>query len=110
MDPLFFGAGSVANISGGDIEDFLSLSPDSELNLIGTKFSLGGTSLELNGGVLLVISDRRQVLSGSLIDGSSFSFDLSQTDPAAVTEPTSLPIAGFVSIIGWVRRRQLANE
>ena len=80
-----FGAfpGSVVNISGGSIgNDFVAIS-GSEVNLIGNAFFLDGELISgrLPIGQAFTIGDRDVTLSGRLIDGTEFSFNLDPIVP-----------------------------
>ncbi|MEM9345368.1 MAG: PEP-CTERM sorting domain-containing protein [Planctomycetota bacterium] len=116
--------GGVFNLSGGTINNSLSASADSEVNIVGTAFTLDGLSLDslvLNQPT--TITKRDVTLSGTLADGNPFSFDLNTTAPfgedfvpgnvtltvTLVPEPGSLTLmalgAGLIS-----RRRRISRR
>ena len=68
---------SVINISGGSVGSGFNANAGSQVNLFGSDFMLNGTSIE---GLVLnesfTIADRDVTLTGTLEDGSPFSFDL----------------------------------
>lgn len=68
-------SGSVVNISGGNWEDHhLYASDDSEINLFGTEFFLGGVPMTgLTLGEAYTVSERGLTISGVLQDASTFS-------------------------------------
>ena len=73
-------SGSVVNISGGSVGDFFDANSGSEVNLFGTEFFLNGVLLDdLNLDQAFVITERDQILSGTLLDDSDFQFDLSDS-------------------------------
>ncbi len=76
-DGFFAHAGSRVNISGGSIGSFAARA-GSEVNLIGTEFFLNGVPLDtLTQHEPSTIASRGgQILSGTLADGSAFSFEL----------------------------------
>lgn len=71
-----------ANISGGSIGDEFTVVNESEINFIGSDFSLDGVPLcdVLTVDSFFEIFDRNVTLSGLLADGSEFSFDLNSSD------------------------------
>ena len=97
---VFNSGGSTTNITGGTISDFLNAVADSTVNIsggtisglsaqdtstvniLGTEFFLNGTPIDsLLVGQTLIIDERGDdsTLSGSLVDGSQFEFDLNPT-------------------------------
>ena len=73
----------MVNISGGSIgNDFVAIS-GSEVNLIGNAFFLDGELISgrLPIGQAFTIGDRDVTLSGRLIDGTEFSFNLDPIVP-----------------------------
>ena len=79
-------AESVVNISGGTFGGFLgtgfSINSGAELNLFGSNFAIDGVPLDdsLTMGQAFTIEERDVTLSGVLVDGSPFSFDLMSVD------------------------------
>lgn len=72
---LTAGVDSVVNISGGSISRTFRAGAGSEVHLFGTEFFLDGVSLDNQAGSqTVVISARNVTLTGSLLDGSGFSF------------------------------------
>jgi hypothetical protein len=74
--------GSTINVSGGSIGNDFDAHAASAVNLFGTQIVLDGvdvTSL-LTEGVPWTISDRDVMLTGTLVDGSSFEFGLFSVD------------------------------
>lgn len=74
-------ADSTVNISGGTIGG-LTAQDTSTVNILGTEFFLNGTPIDsLLVGQTLIIDERGDdsTLSGSLVDGSQFEFDLNPT-------------------------------
>jgi len=70
-------SGSVINISGGTIGDGLSASNGSEVSLFGSSFAIDGIPLDsLTMDETFTVADRDVILSGILVDGSPFSFEL----------------------------------
>ena len=70
-------SGSVVNISGGSVGERFNADSGSEVNFFGTEFFLNGVLLEdLNLDQAFVITERDQILSGTLLDDSDFEFDL----------------------------------
>ena len=70
-------AGSTVNISGGEFGIAFGAFTGSEVNLIGTEFLLNGAPLDLpETGVAFPVAAPGATLSGTLADGSFFSFDL----------------------------------
>jgi len=89
----------------------------SEVNILGSDFSIDGVPLIFNGSS--VITDRDVTLSGVLDDGSSFSYTLgSQLDGSAdllldadstltlVPEPSSLMLVTLFAGMGLATRRR----
>jgi len=127
---IFVEEGGSVNISGGSF-DFgrvtsgrlfggrLLASEGSQLNLIGTEFLLDGELLEnLAIEQPFIITNRDLTLSGTLLDGSRFSFDLSAfafdiSDSAtlsvtlsAIPEPSSIALMLFACVgLACGRRR-----
>ena len=79
-------AESVVNISGGTFGGLLgtgfSINSGAELNLFGSNFAIDGVPLDdsLVMGQAFTIEERDVTLSGVLVDGSPFSFDLMSVD------------------------------
>ena len=70
-------AGSEINISGGFIGEEFDAFNGSEVNIFGTEFFLDGSELPLLAFEAFTINDRDgAILSGTLVDGSAFSFNL----------------------------------
>jgi len=133
---ILVGVGGSVNISGGSFDfkfdgepvpffpamlmgsgNRLVATEGSQLNLIGTEFFLDGELLEdLNVEQPFIITERDIILSGTLLDGSQFSFDLS--NPAfdiseaatlavtlsAIPEPSSLALI-LSAFLGLCLRR-----
>jgi len=95
LDPAPIFADSVVNVSGGVLESAFTLLTGGELNLLGTEFLLNDVPLESLSGTPTVISDRSQTLSGILLDGSSFAFDLSVTSDGPIDPVTFQAIPFF---------------
>ncbi len=70
--------GSVVNIRGGSVGDVFRAYSGSVINLFGRDFVLDGVSLDdtLTIGDAFTIVDRNVTLTGLLVDGSAFSYDL----------------------------------
>ena len=76
-------SGSTLNISGGafassPFNSTLTAEADSNVNLVGSEFSLNGAVLDLEVGVPTEILDRHVGLAGRLVDGNSFWFSLDE--------------------------------
>lgn len=73
--------GSEVNISGGEFGDLFRARPGSEVNLFGTEFYLNGNLLDMliEDKPFLVVDRGGQTLSGTLINGSEFSFELNES-------------------------------
>ena len=67
------------NLYGGQVTAVIQAGYDSNLNIFGTSFILDGVDLApyLTSGSTFAISERDVTLTGLLLDGSEFSFDLS---------------------------------
>lgn len=73
--------GSVTNIAGGTLGDNFNANAGSEFHLLGNEFLLDGVALdELQPNVRVLIEQRGGELSGTLSDGTAFSFDLNAED------------------------------
>ncbi len=112
--------GSVVNISGGVFADEITAAPGSTINLLGTEFaingvlidaSVSGEPIEITGRSFFGENPREEViLSGRLLDGSSFSFSLQARSSSARTYFSNAatltvnlvpePAAGLVMTIG----------
>ena len=79
---IFFNAltDSVVNISGGEIDPAFQINSGSEVNLFGTEFFLDGVAVDFVDGESITILDRDVKITGTLLDGTSFEFDLSGVD------------------------------
>ena len=74
--------GSVVNFSGGTFGSRFMAYSGSELNIFGTEFFIGGVEITgLTPNTALEITDRGLQLTGTLVDGSSFEFDLNEGFP-----------------------------
>ncbi len=73
-------SGSTVNVSGGTLGDEFNAFALSEINLEGTKFFLNGLPLLGLSQTPTTLTTRNATLSGMLINGSAFSFDLNSTD------------------------------
>lgn len=80
-------SGSVVRISGGSIGDDFAALAGSEVNLVGFGFVLDGVPIidSLSHEEAFTIVDRDVTLTGRLVDGTAFSFDLNPNPP--VFEP-----------------------
>ena len=67
---------SVVNISGGEIDPAFRANPGSEVNLFGTEFFIDGVAVNFVDDESILILDRDVTLSGTLLDGESFEFEL----------------------------------
>jgi hypothetical protein len=77
---LFVQAAAVMNVSGGILNSNFQAGLNSQVNLMGTQFLLGGQDIAgLVQSQPFTIADRNMTLSGVLADGSPFSFDLNST-------------------------------
>jgi hypothetical protein len=101
---------SVVKISGGSLDDGFEAHEGSSVHLFGTEFHLNGTPIAgLDLGETLVLTDRNQKLTGRLLDGTSFEFDLNSTQfypmdffsPAAILQLT-LALPGDFNFNGIV--------
>ena len=119
-------SGSEVNISGGTVGDGFAADSGSEVNLLGSEFFLDGELLDtLTFGDPFTISDRGVTLSGTLEDGSLFSFDLNSSfvgfeedlfelgatltvTVTVVPEPGSLTLLGLGGLTTMLRRRRSA--
>lgn len=119
--------GSVVNISGGDFDYDFNLYAGSTLNLFATELLINGVLEEdLTAGQTVIISQRDVTISGTLADGSFFSFDLNTDappgfyattpdyfDPDAtlsvtiVPEPTTFAFVGLGAMAFLHRRRMV---
>jgi len=73
---------SVVNISGGEIDPAFRANPGSEVNLFGTEFFIDGVAVNFVDGESISILDRDVTLSGTLLDGASFEFELNVSTPS----------------------------
>lgn len=116
--------GSELIISGGTFGDGFTALSGSSLDIFGTEFFLDGEELDSSQLRGFIVTDRDITLSGVLLDGESFSFDLNSIDlPSnrdffaldsiltitAVPEPSS---AGFITLViamgfAWRRRKDV---
>jgi hypothetical protein len=73
--------GAVINISGGEFGDGFEALSGSHINITGRAFALNGVSIgsSLQFNVPLTITNRNVELSGILLDGTPFSFDLNSS-------------------------------
>ena len=114
-------SGSVVNISGGTVGDAFFAFSGSEVNLLGSEFFLDGELLDtLIFDEPFTISDRDVTLSGTLEDGSLFSFGLNSSfvgfedffaedatlTVTAVPEPASAAVVALGGIALLTRRRR----
>jgi hypothetical protein len=70
---------SEVNISGGTFGSEFTAQSGSKIHLIGAEFFLNGAPLTVTPSPTL-LTTRNATLSGLLLDGSAFSFDLNSTD------------------------------
>jgi len=116
--------GSVVNFSGGSIGAQLLAFAGSELNILGTEFFLDGVEITgLTPGQEHVVTERGFELTGILVDGSSFGFDLNAGfrlgeeffEPGSLVTITRVPSPGtavaivFGSVLIARRRRREAT-
>jgi hypothetical protein len=82
---FFAFSGSEVNISGISIGSPFYAFSDSNVNLFGTQFILDDVDITntLTANIPETITDRYVTLSGLLVDGSAFSFDLNGTNRVA---------------------------
>ena len=73
---------SVVNISGGEIDPAFRANPGSEVNLFGTEFFIDGVAVNFVDGESISILDRDVTLSGTLLDGAIFEFELNVDTPS----------------------------
>jgi len=79
-----FNAG-VANISGGKVDYEFDAASGSHVNFYGTQFEINGAAIPgLSLGTPLVLTTRDKVLTGTLMDGTTFSIYLASTDDFGV--------------------------
>ena len=77
--------GGVLNATGGVFGTAFNNPPGlnvlsgGTVNFTGTDFALDGTPIDVTPGVPSVVIDRTMTLTGTLLDGETFSFDLSGT-------------------------------
>jgi hypothetical protein len=114
-------SGSEVNILGGSIGPFQA-DAGSTTNLIGTRFVLDNKDItnSLTANIPVTIADRNVSLSGFLVDGSPFSFDLNTTQsPLAdffdarailtitlVPEPPSILMLIAIACLNCLRRKR----
>lgn len=111
---------SSVGISGGLFGGVSFAGADTIFDLIGTEFFLNGEQIFLESDEILTILDRDVTLSGVLLDGSAFSFDLNSVevegfdffDPAAtvrislsVPAPMSFTPLCIAGLLASKRRR-----
>ncbi|MCA9259383.1 MAG: PEP-CTERM sorting domain-containing protein [Planctomycetales bacterium] len=73
LDPTF------AYVTGGSFESEVWVQGESELELVGTEFAIDGVPLaDLDLGSPSLVDQRNVQLTGLLLDGSPFSFDLNE--------------------------------
>ena len=109
-------SGGVANISGGTRSNgnFASrVASGGTVNLIGTAFAIGGTPVAglMPDGMPVTITARSGTLTGTLVDGQSVSFNLSNFNAASivtVSVPEPEVILGDVNDDGMVTFADLA--
>lgn len=88
--------GAELNIGGGALLGQILVSPEGELNLFGTAFSVGNDPIDgLEFGNPFTVSARDVELEGTLADGSLFSLDLNGT---FVTEADFFPAGSTVTV------------
>ena len=81
----FVQSGGVLNATGGVFGTAFNNPPGlnvlagGTVNFTGTDFALDGTPIDVTPGVPSVVVDRTMTLTGTLLDGETFSFDLSAT-------------------------------
>jgi hypothetical protein len=117
--------GSVVNISGGRIGSVFSAYDNSTINLFGHQFYLNGQPVQLELDETILLSERGQVLSGILADGSPFALDIFEYSSnhdyfaanatltltrvsLAIPEPNTvlMMIVGMIAIAGGLRRHR----
>jgi hypothetical protein len=100
-----FEGGSIL-LAGGLLPGSTSTTPDfdasagSEIHIYGTEFLLNGEAIPgLDYGDTLTIQQRGSVLSGVLLDGSSFELELEiRTDPSCCTRPNYIDRDALLTI------------
>ena len=107
-------SGGVVNISGGIVNTSnptfsgLELADGATVNFTGTNFELNGTPIAVTPGMPSVVTDRTMVLTGTLCDGETFTFDLSANTvdpnnflnvfPAGSTVTVNIMLLGDVNL------------
>jgi hypothetical protein len=77
--------GSVINLSGGQLGKSFSARAGSLMNLVGSEFFFNGNLIDLPAnGVPVEVLSRDGTLSGTLADGTSFSWLLDGQDPSGL--------------------------
>lgn len=80
---VFVDGGTTVNISGGTVGNDFDAAAGSMVNLFGTQFLLDGAEIpNLLFDEPFTVIERNATLSGTLADGSPFSFELNATDAA----------------------------
>jgi len=124
---------SVLNVSGGSVDfaeqfgGFFLQVVGSDLNVFGSDFAIDGNLVDLTSDDPFTITDRDVTLSGLLLDGSAFSYELGSANdftsnvfidsnssvtvstalPSTIPEPSSWLLIASIALIGTtIRRRQ----
>lgn len=118
-DSIIADGDSTLIISGGVGSDSLYVGSNTNVNLIGTEFRLGGDLLDLGLGVATIITDRDVPLTAFLADGSPFELSLSTGNESSfdyfapnatlsltrvVPEPSSIFVLSIATIVGLSSR------
>ena len=90
---------SEVNISGGSVGERFEARSDSAVNLFGTEFFLNDVLIDdLNLDQAFVITERDQVLSGTLLDDSDFEFDLNSDFPSFTNPGDFFPTGALLTV------------
>ena len=91
--------GSVLNIGGGELTaGGVTALAGSELNIFGSEFFLDGEAIDFQGAQTIEITEQGNVLSGTLSDGSSFTYRFNAPGIGAFLSPDATLTVNLGSI------------
>ncbi|MEM7627546.1 MAG: PEP-CTERM sorting domain-containing protein, partial [Planctomycetota bacterium] len=94
IEDLWLGAGSVFISAGGELTDKVVAAAGSTFKLFGSGFTIDGNAVtNLNVGEALSVNQRDVTLSGTYLDGSTFSFLLNPSGGRVFNGPVFSPEA-----------------